>query len=72
MFIVLNNIFNGSNHTKCISLSDQKYMVQPTRINLHNEYSQEFHYYLFTVILDRCVWSCNTLIDSSNKVCIPN
>ena len=73
MFIVLNNIFNGSNHTKCISLSDQKYMVQPTRINLHhNEYSQEYLYYLFAVILDRCVWSCNTLIDSSNKVCIPN
>ena len=56
MFIVLNNIFNGSNHTKCISLSDQKYMVQPTRINLHhNEYSQEYLYYLFAIILDRCV-----------------
>ena len=48
-------------------------MIQPTLINLHpNEYSQEFHYYPFSVKLDRCVGSCNTLNDLSNKVCIPN
>ena len=64
---------SGSNHTKCVLLSNQKYMIQPTLINSHaNEYSQEFHYYLFAVKLDRCVGSCNTLNDLSNKVCIPN
>ena len=48
-------------------------MIQPTLINLHpNEYSQEFHYYPFAVKLDRCVGSCNTLNDLSNKVCVPN
>ena len=49
-------------------------MIQPTLIMLHpNEYSQELlHYYLFTVKLDRCVGSCNTLNDLSNKVCVPN
>ena len=35
-----------------------------------NEYSQEFHYYPFTVKLDRCVGSCNTLNELSNKVCV--
>ena len=31
-------------------------MVQPTLFKLYcNEYSQEFHYYLFVVILDRCL-----------------
>ena len=42
MFIVLlSNIVNGSNHTKCVSLSNQKCMTEPTLINLHpNEYSQ--------------------------------
>ena len=36
MFIVLlSNIVNGSNHTKCVSLSNQKCMIQPTAINLH-------------------------------------
>ena len=73
MFIVLSNIVNGSNHTKCISLGNQKCMIQPTLINSHpNKYSQEFHYYPFVVKLDRCVGSCNTLNDLSNKVCVPN
>ena len=35
-----------------------------TLINFHsNEYSQEFHYYIFVVKIDRCVGSCNTLND---------
>ena len=70
MFIVLlSNILDGSNHTKFVLLSNQKCMTQPTLINLHpNEYSQEFNYYPFDVKLDRCVGSCNTLNDLSNKV----
>ena len=70
---LLSSIINASNHTKFYSFSNQKCMIQPTLINLHpNEYSQEFHYYPFAVKLDRCVGSCNTLNDLSNKVCIPN
>ena len=49
IFIVsLSNIVNGSTHTKCVLLSNQKCMTQHTLINLHpNEYSQQFHYYPF-------------------------
>ena len=66
-------LVNGSNHTKSMLLSNQKYMIQATLINLHpNEYSQEFHYYSFAVKLDRCVGSFNTLNDLSNKVRVPN
>ena len=60
------------------SLSNQKCMIQPTiinllLINLHlNEYCQEFHYCPFAVNLDRCVGSCNTLNDLSNKLCVPS
>ena len=69
----LTDIVSASNHTKCISLSNQKCMAQPTLINLHpDEYSQEFHYYPFAVRLDRCVESSNTLNYLSNKVCVPN
>ena len=61
---LLSSTVNGSNHTKRMFVSNQKYMVEPTLINLHpNEYSQE---------LDRSVGSCNTLNDLSNKVCVPN
>ena len=73
LFVLLSSIVNASNHTKCVSLSYQKCMIQPTIINLHpNEYSQEFLYYPFSVKLDRCAGSCNTLNDLSNKVCVPN
>ena len=42
-------------------------------LSLHpNEYSQEFHHYPFAVKLDRCVGSCNSLNDLSNKVCVPS
>ena len=74
MFIVLlTSIVNVSNYTKCVSLSNQKCDFQPTLINLHpKEYNQEIYYYPFADKLDRCVGSCNTLNDLSNKVCVPN
>ena len=44
-------------------------MIQPALINLYpNEHSQEFHYYSFSIKLDRCAGSCNTLNDLPNKV----
>ena len=76
MFGLIKKLFIGlltvrvgaSNYTKCISLRNQKCIIQLTLINLHsNDYSQEFHYYPFVVKLDRCVGICNTLNDLSNK-----
>ena len=56
LIALLTGLVNGSNHTKCILLSNQKCMILPTLINLHpNEYSQEFHYCPFAVKLDGCV-----------------
>ena len=70
---LLTGIISASNHTKCVFLSNQKFMIQPTLINLHpNEYNQEFQYYPFVVKLDRCVGICNTLNDLSNNVCVLN
>ena len=41
MFIgLLTSIVSASNHTKCVSLSNQKCIIQHTLINLHpNEYT---------------------------------
>ena len=50
---ILTGLFNASNHTECVLLSNHKCMTQPNLINLDpNEYSQEFHYYPFAVKLD--------------------
>ena len=49
---------NASNRTKCVTLRNQKYVIQPTLINLHpSKYNQEFHYYPFAVKLDRYIGS---------------
>ena len=70
MLIELTSIVRVFNHTKYIN---QKYMIQPTLINLHpTEYSQELRYYPFSVNLHSCTGSCNTLDNLSNNVCIPN
>ena len=70
---LLTELVNGSNHTKYVSLRNQKCMIQPTRINLHsNEYNQGFHYHPFAIKLDRCIESCNILNHLSNKVCVLN
>ena len=59
---LLISIVNASNHTKCVSLSSQKYVIQPALINLHpNEYNQEIQYDPFAVNFGRCVGSCITL-----------
>ena len=71
--VLLISIVNASIHARCISLSNQKWEIQPTLINLHpNENNQEFHYYPFAVILDRCAGRCNVLNDLSSNVCVPN
>ena len=52
----LTSIVSASNHTKCVSFSNQKSKIQRTLINLNPyKYSQELHYYPFAVKLDRCV-----------------
>ena len=66
----LTGIISVPDDTKCISLSNQKCLTQPTLINLHpNDYSQEFHSNPFVVKLDRYVGDCNGL---SDKVFVPN
>ena len=70
---LLIGLIDGSNPRECVSLNNQKCMIQPTVIDLHpNEYSHKFHCYSFTVKLDRCIGSCNALHDLSNKACNPN
>ena len=67
LFIVLlPSIFNASNHTKYLFLSNQQWKTEPTLINLlHNEYSQGLQFYPFAVNLHRCFQICNVLDDLS-------
>ena len=45
---LLISVGNASIHTKCVPLSNQTCVIQPTLVNLHpNEYSQELHFIHF-------------------------
>ena len=70
---LLSGLVNAFNHTKCVSLSNQKCITQPILINLYaNEWIQEFHYYPFAIKLEICLGNCNTLNNLSNKGSGPN
>ena len=68
---LLTGLVNAYNHTKCVSLSNQKCEIQHTFI-YYILMNQEFYYYPFTVKLYKCAGSCNSLNDLCNKVCVPN
>ena len=72
---LLISIVNTSNHTKCVSLSNQKVwfnLLLLIYILMYSLVSQECHYYSLAVKLERYVGSCNTLNGFSNKVYVPN
>ena len=50
---LLTSLVNASNHTKCVSSSNQKWNIQSIYINLQpNEYAQVLHHYPFAVNLE--------------------
>ena len=70
---LLTGLVNESNHIKCVLLNNQKCITQPTLIKLHpNEYTENIRHYPFVVKLHKCVESCITLNDLSNKAFVPN
>ena len=52
LIVLLTSIANGCNNTKCVSLNNQIFEIQPTLINLHpNGYNQEVLIPLMTYII---------------------
>ena len=75
MFVIyeVTSTVKASKHTECVSLSNQKYKIQPTLINSNlNEYSQELCPSPTVVNLDRCIGNCNTLDYVWSRICAPN
>ena len=72
--IIKKNIY-ASNHTKCVSLRNPMCFVKQfilfLLIYVLMNAAKNF-YYPFLVKLARCIGSCNTVNDLSNKICIPS
>ena len=67
-------MYISPDHTKCISLNNQKWIAQPSLINLDpNEYIEgTIHFHTFAINLDRCVRSRNYFNDLPNRLCVSN
>ena len=64
---------NVSNQRKFIPSCNQSCMTRPTIIDSNlAECNPLLHYYPFEVHLGRCIGSCNTLDDASDRICVPN
>ena len=50
-------------------MNNQPCMIRPTLIDLNPD---ELHYYLFTVLLANCNWSCNTAEDQFGRIDVPS
>ena len=69
--------FNGSlarvakvsNQTKCIPSNKKQCLARPTLVDL---ISNELHYYLFIISLNRRNGSCNAFDDLSSRICFLN
>ena len=64
VFVVLLS-FTESLETKCVSLSDEPFMIWPTLIDLN---FVELKYYPFMISLGKCGGNCNILFP---KICFP-
>ena len=59
---------NSKGHIKCVSLDNLTYQTRPTLVNTN---SNERLYYPFTVNINKCGGSCNTIDDPYAQVCVP-
>ena len=61
--------FNSKEPIKCVSLDNQPCKSRPTFVNIK---SDETLFCPFTVNVNKCGESCNTIDDSHARVCVPN
>ena len=67
--IILASIVNVSNHTKCVSLSNQPCLA---RSPIHtDEYYVGLHYFPFMVNSDGRNGNCNSLYSPFDRICVP-
>ena len=59
--------FGRSLAIKWASMNNQQCKVRPTLIDFNLD---ELYYYSFIISLDRCDGNCNTIEDTSGRMCV--
>ena len=61
--------FNSEGRQNCLPINSRPYQARPTLISIK---SNQLTYYPFTVSINNCDGSCNTINDLYAQVCVPN
>ena len=62
------NIFNV-NYLKCVSMNNQECKIRPEISNLN---TNEPLFYPYSIKINKCKGSCNTINDRYAKICVPD
>ena len=72
-FFTVIRFFNYStlnvNSLECVSLNNQECKIRSEIINVN---TNELVFYPYSVTINKCKGSCNTLNDQYPKLCVPN
>ena len=70
-FIVITTFFSLSyvNSLKCISMNNQECKARPKIIDVNNN---EPVFYPYSIKVNKCSGSCNTINDPFAKLCVPD
>ena len=70
-FFTAMTFFNLSivNSLECVSINNQECKIRTEIINLNTNQSM---FYPYSIKINRCKRSCNTINDSYARICVPN
>ena len=73
MFFTAMTIFgcsvSGANTLKCVSMNNQECKIRSEIINVS---SNEPLFYLYSIKINKCKGSCNSINDTYAKLCVPD
>ena len=62
------NVLNV-NSLKCVSMNNQECKIRPEIVNVN---TNEHLFYPYSITINKCKGSCNTINDSYAKLCVPD
>ena len=69
VMILINFILSNVNSLKCVSINNQECKIRTQIINLN---TNEPMFYPYSIKINKCKGSCNTVNDPYAKICVPD
>ena len=67
--IFFNFDLSDVNSLECVSMNNQECKIRPEIIDIN---TNELLFYLYSITINKCKGSCNTINDPYAKICVPD